>query len=207
MLRRGIEMHVTAVILERSLTLDEESLSQVQQELQEEFPEGSAPRCAQRQIKLAFFMLQEKRINKVLKDWGNMMWSTSNTTSKDNEWATAFSVFLMMILVTDKILGAAWYFCEANIAHGRNEAASERRQFQKLVELTEKELFQRCKEIFHWKFKTRKGGKEACNPIRDGIEAFHSKSKSAPVEDNVKYLVLDLQAIVGDFGKIDPGDF
>jgi hypothetical protein len=207
MLRRAIEMHVTAVILERSLTLDDESHNQVQQQLQEEFPEGSAPRCAQRQIKLAFFMLQEKRINKVLKDWGNMMWSTSNNTSKDNEWAVAFTVFLTMILVTDKILGAAYYFCEANIVHGRNEANSERNQFLKLVELTEKELFQRCKEIFHWKFKTRKGGKEACNPIRDGIEAFQSKSKSAPVDDNVKYLVSDLQAIVGDFGEIDPGDF
>lgn len=201
MLRRSIEMHVTAVILERSLTLDDESHSQVEQELHQEFPEGSAPRCAQRQIKLAFFMLQEKRINRVLKDWGNMMWSTSNNTSKDNEWAIAFSVFLMMILVTDKILGAAWYFCEANIAHGRSEATSERRQFQKLVELTEKELFERCKEIFHWKFKTRKGGKEACNPIRDGIEAFHSKSKSAPVDDNVKNLVWDLQAIVGEFDQ------
>jgi hypothetical protein len=205
LLRRAIEMHVTAVILERSLTLDDESQYQVQQQLNEEYPEGSAPRCAQRQIKLAFYFLQERRIMRVLKDWGNMMWSTSNNTSKDNEWATAFSVFLMMILVTDKILGAAWYFCEANIQHGRREAVSERRQFQKLVELTEKELFERCKEIFHWKFKTRKGGKEACNPIRDGIEAFQSKSKSAPIDGSVRSLVGDLQSIVGEFGKINPG--
>jgi hypothetical protein len=200
-------MHVTAVILERSLTLDDESLSQVQQNLLEEFPERTAPRCAQRQIKLAFFMLQERRIMKVLKDWGNMMWSTSSNTSKDHEWATAFSVFLMMILVTDKILGAAYYFCEGNIVHGRNEANSERRQFLKLVELTQKELFERCKEIFHWKFKTRKGGKEACNPIRDGIEAFHSKSKSAPVDSHVRSLVSDLQAVVEEFGKVDPDCF
>jgi hypothetical protein len=195
-------MHVTAVILERSLTLDDESQSQVQQQLQEIYPEGSAPRCAQRQIKLAFYFLQEKRIMKVLKDWGNLMWSTSNHTSKDNEWATAFSVFLMMILVTDKILGAAWYFCEANITHRRHDPISERRQFQKLVTLTEKELFERCKEIFHWKFKTRKGGKEACNPIRDGIEAFQSKSKLASVDGSVSGLVWELQAIVGDYGKI-----
>jgi hypothetical protein len=195
-------MHVTAVILERSLTLDDESQSQVQQQLQEEYPEGSAPRCAQRQIKLAFYFMQEKRIMRVLKDWGNMMWSTSNNTSKDSEWAIAFSVFLMMILVTDKILGAAWYFCEANIQHGRKEANSERKLFQKLVELTEKELFERCKEIFHWKFKTRKGGKEACNPIRDGIEAFQSKSKSASVDESVGNLVWELRSIVGDYGKL-----
>ncbi len=206
LLRQAIEMHVNAVILERSLTLDDESQIQVQRQLQEVYPEGSAPRCAQRQIKLAFYFLQEKRIKKVLTDWGSMMWSTSNNTSKDNEWATAFSVFLMMVLVTNKILGSAWYFCEGNIKHRHHEPISERRHFQKLVELTEKELFERCKEIFHWKFKTRKGGKEACNPIRDGVEAFQSKSKSAPVDGSVKGLVWELQSIVGEYGKFDPGD-
>ena len=206
LLRQAIEMHVNAVILERSLTLDDESQIQVQQQLQEIYPDGSAPRCAQRQIKLAFYFLQEKRIKKVLTEWGSMMWSTSNNISKDNEWATAFSVFLMMILVTDKILGAAWYFCENNIEHRQRDPISERRQFQKLVELTEKELFERCKEIFHWKFKTRKGGKEACNPIRDGVEAFQSKSKSAPVDGCVRSLVWELQSIVVEYGKFDPPD-
>jgi hypothetical protein len=203
MLRRAIEMHVTAVILERSLTLDSKSLRQVQQLFQEEYDESTAPRCAQRQIKLAFFMVHRSRITKLLKDWGSMMWSTSSNASKDKEWATAFTVFLMMILVTDKMLGAAWYFCEGNIKYGRTEANSERRKFQKLAELTEKELFQRCKEIFHWKFKTRKGGKEACNPIRDGIEAFQSKSKWAPIDSSVKSLVQELRMITEDFGKID----
>jgi hypothetical protein len=203
LLRRAIEMHVTAVIMERSLVLDSVSQDHVQQQLNEEYPERSAPRCAQRQIKLAFYFLQEKRILRVLKDWGNMMWSTSNHTSKDIEWATAFSVFLVMILVTDKILGAAWYFCETAIQHERKDAVWERRQFQKLVDFTETELFERCKEIFHWKFKTRKGGKEACNPIRDGIEAFQNKSKSAPVDGSVRCLVRDLKAIVGEFGRID----
>jgi hypothetical protein len=196
-------MHVNAVILERSLVLDNVSQDHVQQQLNEEYPERSAPRCAQRQIKLAFYFLQEKRIMRVLKEWGSMMWSTSNNTPKDIEWATAFSVFLMMILVTDKILGAAWFFCEANIEHEQIDAVWERRQFQKLADLTETELFGRCKEIFHWKFKTRKGGKEACNPIRDGIEAFQSKSKSAPVDGSVRGLVRDLKDIVGEFGKTD----
>jgi len=199
MLREAIEIHVTCVILERSLILDEESLGQVQQELFEEYPKRSAPRCAQRQIKLAFFMLQEKRINTVLKEWGAKMWSTGSTNSRGADWATAFTVFLMLVLVTDKILGAAWYFCEGNIEHDGNEAIAERRQFQELVKLTEKELFQRCKEIFHWKFKTRKGGKEACNPIRDGIEAFQGKSKATPVDENVQNLVSELQAVARDF--------
>jgi hypothetical protein len=191
-------MHVTAVILERSLILDGESQSQVQQQLQEEYPARSAPRCAQRQIKLMFYFQQEKRIQRVLKDWGKMIWSTSNM-SKDNEWAIAFSVFLIIILVTDKILGSAWYFCEANIQHEQIDAVWERRLFQDLVNATEKELFEWCKEIFHWKFKTRKGGEEACNPIRDNIEAFQSKSKSVPINTSIKHLVWDLRAIIRDF--------
>src|SRR5271155_2834298 len=73
-LRRVIEMHITSTILERSLVLDAESTNKVREHLQQQYPERSAPRCAQRQIKLAFFMLQRVRIKEVLKDWGNRMW-------------------------------------------------------------------------------------------------------------------------------------
>ncbi|KUJ07394.1 uncharacterized protein LY89DRAFT_691843 [Mollisia scopiformis] len=197
LLRRALEMHVTAVILERSLILDSSSLHQVEQYLQQQYPERSAPRCAQRQIKLAFFLLQQRRIMRVLKDWGSMMWATNSSISKDKEWALAFSVFVTLILVMDKTLGAAYYFCEGRIRHHGHQAGPERAEFENLVRLTQKELFERCKEIFHWKFKTRKGGKEACNPIRDGAEAFHGKSKS--VDPEVMQFVRDLQNVVGEF--------
>lgn len=193
-------MHVTAVILERSLILDPNSLHQVENHLQQQFPERSAPRCAQRQIKLAFFLLQRRRIEKVLKDWGSMMWATNPNKSKDKEWALAFSVFVTLILVMDKTLGAAYYFCEGRIQNHGYAAGRERAEFDSLVRLAQKELFERCKEIFHWKFKTRKGGKEACNPIRDGTEAFQGKSKS--VDPDVVMFVRDLQTVVGEFGKI-----
>lgn len=197
LLRRALEMHVTSVILERSLILDADSLHQVQDHLHQQYPERSAPRCAQRQIKLAFFLLQQRRIMRVLKDWGNMMWATNPSMSKDKEWALAFSVFVTLILVMDKTLGAAYYFCEGRIKHHGHQAGPERAEFQKLVRLTQKELFDRCKEIFHWKFKTRKGGKEACNPIRDGAEAFQGKSKT--VDPDVVRFVRDLQNVVGEF--------
>lgn len=200
LLRRALEMHVTAVILERSLVLDPDSLHQVENHLQQHFPERSAPRCAQRQIKLAFFLLQQRRIMRVLKDWGNLMWATNPSMSKDKEWALAFSVFVTLILVMDKTLGAAYYFCEGRIKHHGQPAGPERSEFDKLVRLTQKELFERCKEIFHWKFKTRKGGKEACNPIRDGAEAFQGKSKL--VDPDVVRFVRDLQEVVGEFGMI-----
>jgi len=139
---------------------------------------------------------------RVLKDWGAMMWATNNNTSKDNEWATAFSVFLILILVMDKTLGAAYFFCEGRIAHHGYEAGPERAEFQKLVRLTQKELFERCKEIFHWKFKTRKAGKEACNPIRDGMDAFQGKSRLG--SSSIASLVWDLRAVAEDFGMLLP---
>ncbi|CZT46566.1 uncharacterized protein RSE6_07012 [Rhynchosporium secalis] len=196
LLRRALEMHVTSVILERSLFLDPSSLRRVQTHLNQEYDERSAPRCAQRQIKLAFFMVQRKRIQQVLKAWGSMIWATNPGTTKDKEWAVAFSVFLTLILVIDKTLGAAYYFCEGRIKHHSHDDSIERKSFQDLVRLTQKELFERCKEIFHWKFKTRKGGKEACNPIRDGIDGFHGKLKS--VDKDVVRFVKDLQGIIRD---------
>ncbi|KAK0111414.1 hypothetical protein ONS95_001775 [Cadophora gregata] len=195
LLRRALEMHVTSVILERSLFLDPNSLQQVQSHLGKEYHRRSSPRCAQRQIKLAFFMLQQRRIQSVLKDWGAMIWATNPSATKDKEWALAFSVFLILILVMDKTLGAAYFYCEGRIKHHGHQASTERVLFQDLVHLTQKELFERCKEIFHWKFKTRKGGKEACNPIRDGIDAFQGKSKT--VDRDVVRFVMDLQRIVG----------
>ncbi len=125
------------------------------------------------------------------------MWATNNNPNKDQEWAVAFGVFVILILVMDKTLSAAYFFCEGRIQNYGHEAGSERQKFDELVRLTERELFDRCKEIFHWKFKTRKGGKEACNPIRDGVEAFH---KSRSLDGAVERLVHDLQAVVTDFG-------
>jgi hypothetical protein len=195
-------MHITSTILERSLILDGPSLQTVSSHLHQKYPTDTAPRCAQRQIKLAFFLLQQRRINRVLKDWGAMMWATNTSSSsapKDKEWATAFCVFIILILVMDKTLGAAYYFCEGRIVHDGLDEGRERGLFGNLVRLTQKELFERCKEIFHWKFKTRKGGKEACNPLRDGNDAF--VGKIGELDGDVARLVGDLQGLVGGFGK------
>lgn len=136
----------------------------------------------------------------MLKDWGAMMWATNtSSTPKDKEWATAFCVFILLILVMDKTLGAAYYFCEGRIMHQGFEALKERKEFEKLVRLTQKELFERCKEIFHWKFKSRKGGREALNPIRDGIDAFAGKVQE--LDGDVRALIDELQNLVAGFGE------
>lgn len=91
----------------------------------------------------------------------------------------------------------AYWTCEGRSRRDSAESRKERSEFQQLVRLMEKELFERCKEIFHSSFKTRKGGKEACNPIRDGIRAFRGKA----VNEGISRFVWDLEAIVREFGE------
>jgi hypothetical protein len=97
----------------------------------------------------------------------------------------------------------AYWCCENRIANKNAEAKKERAEFQKLVEVTQTELFERCKEIFHTSFKTRKGGKEACNPIRDGIRAFRGNT----VNEGISRFVWDLDAIMRQFGENGPEIF
>jgi hypothetical protein len=129
-----------------------------------------------------------------------MMWTNNKSTTSHKKWATSFSVFLSLILVIDKTLGQGYFFCEGRITHHGYEARSERREFQELVRLTQAELFERCKEIFHSSFKTRKNGKEACNPIRDGMLAFKDRNVDKPIER----FVDELREITLEFGKRDP---
>lgn len=170
---------------------------QVQDYLQQQYPPRSAAKCAQRQIKLAFFIVQQKRISDVLRNWGVLMWSSNKSMSNEQKWAVSFSVLLILILVMDKTLESAYYFSEGMIKHHGFDEKSEKAELRQLVELTQTVLFERCKEIFHSSFKTRKGGKEACNPIRDGIRAFRGR----PVNEGISRLVWDLEALIREFGK------
>jgi hypothetical protein len=199
LLRDAIEMHVAATILERSLLLDEMSRNCVEELLGEKFHELSAPRVAQRQIKLAIFMTQTARIQDVLHGWGRLMSKTASKTNLSQDWPTAICVFLMMVLVMDKVIGSAWFFCEVNIQHDRRDAMEERRHFMELVTLTQTELFERCKEIFHTRYKTGKGGNLSFNPVRDGVEAWHWQKQVPNTE--ARALTRDLRVIVQEFGK------
>ena len=133
-----------------------------------------------------------------MKEWGALMWTIHNAANHNEKWAIGFSTFIMLTLVIDKTLGSAYYLCESKIEHRGADAEAERKEFRELINLTETQLFSRCKEIFHWKFKTRKAGKEACNPIRDDMEAF----KGRPVSDSITQLVGDLRSLARDFGKL-----
>ena len=188
-------MHVACTILERSLILEEESLQRVQAIHQAQYPPRSSPRCAQRQIKLALFNRQRQRIVRILKEWGEIMWKFS---ARPNEisWSTAFTVLSLLILVMDKTLISAYYLYQGRITLGESGTKVEQAAFQDLVTLTQRELFEQCKEIFHSKFKTRKAGKETCNPIRDGITAF----RGADHEQRTGRLVEGLQQLVKVFG-------
>jgi hypothetical protein len=169
----------------------------VENHLKQKFPPDSAARCAQRQMKLAFFEVQRKLIVQVLENWGNIMWTSSKSTHSDTKWAISFSVFLALTLVIDKTLGQAYYFCESKIANDGLERERERAKFNDLVRLTETELFERCKEIFHSSFKTRKNGKEACNPIRDGLNAFRDQE----VGEATASFVKELRDLIEEFSE------
>jgi len=195
MLRQALETHIIMTILERSLILDKESHCQVENHLQQKYPARSAARLVQRQLKLAFYQMQRARISKVLEEWGREMWTSNKHIPPERKWAITFSVFITLMLVADKILASAYLFCEAQIKHHGADPRSERAEFRDLVRLTEKELFDRCKEIFHTSFKTRKAGKEAYNPIRDGQSAFRGKA----INEGISGLVWDLESLIRDF--------
>ena len=190
-------MHVATSVLEKNLALDNLSANDVQMHLGHSYSEKAVARCVQRQIKLAFFQSQMKRINKVLAEWSHMMWSVGNPAGNDNKWAVSFCVFLLTTLVMGKMRANGHYYCENNIRYKGAEPTFERAKLTELLKNGEIQVFARCKEIFHSKFKTRKGGKEACNPIRDGLEAFRGR----PVEDGIKDLTYDLQGVIKQFGK------
>jgi hypothetical protein len=156
---------------------------------------------AQMQIKMAFFHLQQRRIQLVLKQWGSILWT--NSLNSDKSWVHSFCIFTILMLVLEKTISAAQSLCEARIAYQGYDPVPERAKFNELVRLTEKELFDRCKEIFHWKFKTRKWGKEACNPVRDGASAWQRYT----MDERTTKFVEDLQHLTGAFGKPQPLSF
>lgn len=99
MLQQVLEIHVISTILQRSLILDEESLSRVGRYLRQDYPPQSAARLAQRQIKVALHELQRSHISKVLQDWGGEMWNGNKNTAIEKRWAVMFSVFVTLALV------------------------------------------------------------------------------------------------------------
>jgi hypothetical protein len=119
-----------------------------------------------------------------------------NTADSNNKWATAFCVFVLLTLLMDQLITSAYYMCEDNIKFYGKDAKAEREEFQRLVRLMETELFERCKEIFHSRYKTRKGGNERFNPIRDGLAAWRKGQPDVRTER----LVSDMQRVVREFG-------
>ncbi|RAL68338.1 hypothetical protein DID88_007068 [Monilinia fructigena] len=203
LLREAIETHIACAILERSLILDDESINLVEGHLGEDFPPDSSPRCASRQIKVAFFISQQERIKEVLKEWGQMMWTSNRATANERKWAIGFSVLLILTLVMDKTLGLSYCNAESRIKHGGKEAEIERNEFQERVKVTQTSLFERCKEILHSKFKTRKGGKESFNPIRDGEGAWRGKVIDARIARFVHDMKMWLGILNLKFGLVE----
>jgi hypothetical protein len=142
-------------------------------------------------------MVQQQRVLRVLQDWGKIMRKTSDANTR---WAPAFCVFIVLILIMDSTIAAAYLMCRNNIESRRNDAKTESAKFQELVRLIETQLFEWCKEIFHSRYKTRKGANDRCNPFRDGVAAWRKQR----VDEKTAILVGELQRIVHDFGMCHP---
>jgi len=119
------------------------------------------------------------------------MWGSAS----DNRWEISFCVFILLTQIMDKNIGAAYFLCEDRIKHDNHDEKTEREGLENLVRLMDREIFERCKEIFHIRHKTRKGGKESCNPIRDGNVAWRGKQPNSRTEQ----LVNDVRSVVRDF--------
>ena len=64
----------------------------------------------------------------------------------------AFSVLIMTSLAIDITMILADYFCEGRVKFSSNDPEAERAALKQLATLIERELFEKCKEIFHAKF-------------------------------------------------------
>ena len=189
-------MHIMSTILERGMSLDADSIALIEQELnvQNGFRK---PRYLQRQVKHVFFSMYRERVVQNLRSWGAMMWTIHNRNTLAQQWTTTFAIFVLLTLVIDKMLFAIHsYHGQIEKHQTRDESENDRVRLQELERLIMSEIFVRCKEIFHWKFKTRKAGREATNPIRDGLDAF----RGTTVDSNIDDFVRTLQEIVLTYG-------
>lgn len=193
MLQKVIEIHILTTLMERSLLLTPESLNTAQEVLGQEF-HGRSPQLAQRQIKLVVFDALRSRLISLLKDWEII---NNHAVSPEDDWAAELCVLLILILVADKVVVSALYFCEGRIQHHGYHAKSERAEFGEFVEVSDKYSFGYLRESFHNRYGTRRGGKESFNPVRDGMNSWRGAKEP---DSKTKRLVEDLIHIKNEFG-------
>jgi len=117
-----------------------------------------------------------------------------------SNWATSFTVLAMLILVMDKSILAAYFMCEEKIKYLGVDGEAERAIFKQFKRLMETELFEKCKEIFHARFRTKRGNNMGINPIRNGTAALRVEK----VHKTTEQLIHNLQRLVRDFRKSSP---
>lgn len=69
------------------------------------------------------------------------------------------------------------------------------RELRKLAGIIEEELFHKSKGIFHLRHRTRKGGRESYNPLRDGVD--HRGSENVGYEWWSLKLIEEVRHLIG----------
>ena len=91
------------------MILDSESPELVKEELQEDFGSTSVPKCAQGQIKLAFYNLQLIRVATAFGELGKLLWGQLSIQQRPEAWAASFCLLLLLILSIDKTTVSTYY--------------------------------------------------------------------------------------------------
>ena len=192
-------MHVNSSILERSLLLNEEVINLVPPLKDYEYPYSAE--VLEQQVKLIFLTSQRTQVMKIFEAWGKLMWKSSSANLKNHRnWTIPFCVLVVMIMVMEKSITSSQLLCEARIQLLGSDAKAERARAAELTSLIKTQLFERFKEIFHLRFKTRKGGMESCNPIRDGLATMGVVT----VDEQTTQFLSNLVLIVKELGKTIP---
>lgn len=195
-------MHISFSILESQFSIHESSVPDVESLLGQELPARTPPVVLQKQLKLVLYVSQEKRIIEVLRGFGSQMWSSSLPKNRGDQWISLFCLMSLLAMAADKIIVAARTQRDARIIFQESYVLQKEEEVsvRNLEQLIRREFFDRCTEIFHWKFKTRKGGKEACNPIRDGFETLQGKGVDSQLESGAMEFVKELQNLAASMG-------
>lgn len=158
MLRDGIETHIVFSLLDRTFILNRNLYANTQHR------QYTIPNLVQSQLKYLFFQNQQQRIHSIFKGWEESINKihTPNLTC----WITDFCVFCILCLIIDMAITSVWLFHShrKETSHETND-----REAQELIGIIEEKLFRKSKELFHLRYRTRKGGRESFNPLRDDI--------------------------------------
>lgn len=190
-LAEALETHVNCTIIDRSLLLDQGSYELVQRRFMKNFPREAAPRVVQRQLKCMLFSGRQDRLRSVLQKW-----SKSIRGIKKKTWLIDFCVLAVIVLCCDLTIKSAH---ESHLFKLKTNRETNDRELLNITRYIETEIFQKAKEVFHARHKTRMGGKASSNPMAEDFDSRISEGRNH--DWWTPTLVAELRQLIIEIGK------